>query len=437
MSRRAPLQKSRLESSVHAMTRAASAARGLWQRCVRELRARQTFLSVFSSGVDVGREASSAVSKATLQRLACVQVENGFGRVSEESISRISVSWRREVLRRASCTAVEKRGVWCPARLYSFAASGSLNFGARVSSWEGFSRLNAMKLSTVPASEQNASENVPVESVASVEAVVLEGEVSSELEFTPENGSIPSTPLVQAIQSQEESVSAELPSSPDEELEDLFGDKELPPGGTQALLENDSDRVVQPGRIYIGGLPFQMKGEELRNALRELCGKHGIVMDVNLAQHRNQSYKSIVAGKHRGFAFVTMETPEEAQEVIDNLNGASAFGRVLTVSYGLKRIEPDPSENLPKEKVSLRCKVFVGNLHEGTSRKDLLTKFQQYGTVVDVKLITELHSNRSRGFGFVTFAEETQAIKAVLDCDGSILDGSVIRVNIAKYPQSY
>jgi hypothetical protein len=67
------------------------------------------------------------------------------------------------------------------------------------------------------------------------------------------------------------------------------------------------------------------------------------------------------------------------------------LGDTSQVSYGLKKIEPEPSEKPPTtDKVAVRCKVFVGNLHEGTSRTDLMTKFQQYGTVVDVKVCTPL-----------------------------------------------
>lgn len=63
----------------------------------------------------------------------------------------------------------------------------------------------------------------------------------------------------------------------------------------------------------------------------------------------------------------------------------------LQVSYGLKRIEPDPSERIASTvKTAVRCKVFVGNLHEGTSRMDLLAKFQQYGAIVDVKVCPAL-----------------------------------------------
>lgn len=42
-------------------------------------------------------------------------------------------------------------------------------------------------------------------------------------------------------------------------------------------------------------------------------------------------YCNQAAGKHRGFAFVMMETSEQAQEVIEKLNGTTVWGRVLMV----------------------------------------------------------------------------------------------------------
>ncbi|MFO1497858.1 MAG: hypothetical protein U1G07_05600 [Verrucomicrobiota bacterium] len=44
-------------------------------------------------------------------------------------------------------------------------------------------------------------------------------------------------------------------------------------------------------------------------------------------------------GRPRGFAFVTMSTPEEAQKAIQALNGASLDGRAVTVNIARPREE--------------------------------------------------------------------------------------------------
>jgi RNA recognition motif-containing protein len=46
-----------------------------------------------------------------------------------------------------------------------------------------------------------------------------------------------------------------------------------------------------------------------------------------------------VSGRPRGFGFVTMGTPEEAQKAIEALNGASVDGRNLTVNVARPREE--------------------------------------------------------------------------------------------------
>ena len=49
-----------------------------------------------------------------------------------------------------------------------------------------------------------------------------------------------------------------------------------------------------------------------------------------------------VTGKPRGFGFITMSTPEEAQKAIDALNGKELGGRALTVNVARPR-EDRPS----------------------------------------------------------------------------------------------
>ena len=46
-----------------------------------------------------------------------------------------------------------------------------------------------------------------------------------------------------------------------------------------------------------------------------------------------------MSGRPRGFAFVTMSTPEEAQKAIDALNGKELDGRALTVNVAKPREE--------------------------------------------------------------------------------------------------
>jgi len=77
-------------------------------------------------------------------------------------------------------------------------------------------------------------------------------------------------------------------------------------------------------------------------------------------------------------------------------------------------------------------KLFVGNLSWNTSDDGLYETFAQFGEVSEAKVITDRDTGRSRGFGFVSFAEEGAGEDAMSAMDGSDLDGRPIRVSEAQ-----
>ena len=54
-------------------------------------------------------------------------------------------------------------------------------------------------------------------------------------------------------------------------------------------------------------------------------------------------------------------------------------------------------------------KLFVGGLSWGTTDDGLHSAFSQFGEIVEAKVITDRETGRSRGFGFVTFANDEGA----------------------------
>ena len=79
----------------------------------------------------------------------------------------------------------------------------------------------------------------------------------------------------------------------------------------------------------------------------------------------------------------------------------------------------------------MSSKLFVGGLAWATRDESLKAHFEQCGEVTDAKVIMERDTGRSRGFGFVTFADEAGATKAKNELNGSDLDGRSIRVDSA------
>jgi len=81
-------------------------------------------------------------------------------------------------------------------------------------------------------------------------------------------------------------------------------------------------------KLFVGNISFNTTENDLQDAF----AAHGTVVEANLMVDRD-------SGRPRGFAFVTMSSPEEAQRAIEALNGANLDGRNLTVNEARPREE--------------------------------------------------------------------------------------------------
>ncbi|HWW02742.1 MAG TPA: RNA-binding protein [Candidatus Acidoferrum sp.] len=81
-------------------------------------------------------------------------------------------------------------------------------------------------------------------------------------------------------------------------------------------------------KLFVGNLSF----DTTENDLQDAFAAHGTVVEANLMMDRS-------TGRPRGFGFITMSTPEEAQKAIDALNGKELGGRALTVNLARPREE--------------------------------------------------------------------------------------------------
>jgi RNA recognition motif-containing protein len=77
-------------------------------------------------------------------------------------------------------------------------------------------------------------------------------------------------------------------------------------------------------------------------------------------------------------------------------------------------------------------KLFVGGLSWNTNDEGLRSAFSQLGEVTDAKVITDRETGRSRGFGFVTFANPEEGDAAIEQMNGATLDGRTLNVNEAQ-----
>jgi len=81
-------------------------------------------------------------------------------------------------------------------------------------------------------------------------------------------------------------------------------------------------------KLFVGNLSFNTTENDLQDAF----AAHGTVTEANIMMDK-------MSGRPRGFGFVTMSTPEEAQKAVAALNGATLDNRTLTVNVARPREE--------------------------------------------------------------------------------------------------
>jgi RNA recognition motif-containing protein len=80
-------------------------------------------------------------------------------------------------------------------------------------------------------------------------------------------------------------------------------------------------------------------------------------------------------------------------------------------------------------------KIYVGNLHFKATEEDLRELFSKSGEVESVKIIKDLSTGSSRGFGFVEMSADEDVQKAIKNLNGYTFMERKLNVNEAKSGQ--
>lgn len=90
------------------------------------------------------------------------------------------------------------------------------------------------------------------------------------------------------------------------------------------------------------------------------------------------------------------------------------------------------SNNTNKEDTSNHSHLFVGDLSNEVSDEILLQAFSVYGNVSEARVMWDMKTGRSRGYGFVAFRDPAESEKALNGMNGEFLGSRAIRVNYAN-----
>lgn len=154
-----------------------------------------------------------------------------------------------------------------------------------------------------------------------------------------------------------------------------------------------SSRGAQNLKIFIGGVPRTVADDEYSEYFRSF----GELVDCILMRDSD--------GVCRGFGFVTYQ------------NQAS-YDAVFQAELQLRGSRLDARKAVPMNEVNENksgVKVFVGGLVPEVDKLKLQEFFSQYGAIDDAIVMMDSSTGKSRGFGFVTFAESSSVEELLLN----------------------
>jgi hypothetical protein len=124
----------------------------------------------------------------------------------------------------------------------------------------------------------------------------------------------------------------------------------------------------------------------------------------------------------RGFGFVTLVNPADVDTVCSMTH--TVDGRAVDVKPAVAR------DKAPAPRGQETRKIFVGGLAAETTGDDLKEHFSKFGPVKDALVMVDRITNRSRGFGFITFGHDAD-MNAVVEVQEHELHGKFIDVKRA------
>ncbi|CAD0081595.1 unnamed protein product, partial [Aureobasidium vineae] len=168
--------------------------------------------------------------------------------------------------------------------------------------------------------------------------------------------------------------------------------------------------------LYVGGLDPRVTEE----VLKQIFETTGHVQSVKIIPDKNFQSKGF------NYGFVEYDDPLAAERAMQTLNGRRVHQSEIRVNWAYQ------SNTTSKEDTSGHFHIFVGDLSNEVNDEVLLQAFSAFGSVSEARVMWDMKTGRSRGYGFVAFRDRAEAEKALSSMDGEWLGSRAIRCNWAN-----
>ncbi|KAK4632362.1 RNA-binding protein [Fulvia fulva] len=168
--------------------------------------------------------------------------------------------------------------------------------------------------------------------------------------------------------------------------------------------------------LYVGGLDPRVT----EDVLKQIFETTGHVQNVKIIPDKNFQSKGY------NYGFVEYDDPGAAERAMQTLNGRRVHQQEIRVNWAYQ------SNTNTKEDTSNHFHIFVGDLSNEVNDEVLLQAFSAFGTVSEARVMWDMKTGRSRGYGFVAYRDRGEAEKALSSMDGEWLGSRAVRCNWAN-----
>lgn len=168
------------------------------------------------------------------------------------------------------------------------------------------------------------------------------------------------------------------------------------PGDEEAPLQQVPDKAC----LIVNYLPQSMTEKKLVDIFEQI----GPVKSSRIMYDKS-------TGTHYGYGFVTYVDEQDAGKAIESLNGFEIDNKTLKVSY-----------SRPQSKETKNSGLCVRNLPESYTESDVRNLFQDYGTIVQIRM-----PRNYKGMAFIIMSTRSEARSALDSLQSLVLDKEDVR----------
>ncbi|CAM9707512.1 unnamed protein product [Chrysoparadoxa australica] len=200
--------------------------------------------------------------------------------------------------------------------------------------------------------------------------------------------------------------------------------------------------------VYVKNMPLTWTEEKLREEFEKFgpitsCKIQTAPEPSQQGEEPEVSEGTDATTKSKGFGFVNFDEHESALKAVEALDGTSVGegedARDLVVCRAQKKSERQRElqqkyDQLKMERMNKYqgVNLYVKNLDETVTEEQVREAFGAHGTITSARIMKDMSTGQSKGFGFICFSLPEEATKAVQEMNNKMLAGKPIYVALAQ-----